>query len=266
MNKNMVLNMHNYKILKTIIIVVIFSFLNSCIFHTRDNTPKEKQPCRPQINENINQYIIGYGSLMNDSSRMITAPDAIHAYPIELHNFERVWGIHGRVSGVTFLLAVPKKDALMNAVYYKATDEDITKTDVREHDYCRIKVAKEDIVPLGLSVIPNGDYWIYSKEEKDISLPNQDFPMIQSYIDVFLDGCMQMQGRYQVSEFGARCIATTSGWDEKNWLNDRSMPKYSRAGDIALQNKDMIDIVLNNTFSSYKYLPYLPSEKIESRS
>ena len=48
--------------------------------------------CHPQINSSEQNFVVGYGSLMNDSSRMRTNPKAKNVYLVEVKNFERVWG------------------------------------------------------------------------------------------------------------------------------------------------------------------------------
>ncbi len=97
--------------------------------------------CHPQIDENQQNYIVGYGSLINDKSRQRTNPDATNVYPIDVKNFERVWGL--RASGSyrgTFLLAVPKESAHLNAVYYPTDYRGMQDADKREVGYCRYKL------------------------------------------------------------------------------------------------------------------------------
>ena len=47
-------------------------------------------------------YIIGYGSLMQASSRIRTDPHAQQAYPVEVKGFERVWGFMADITRLRF--------------------------------------------------------------------------------------------------------------------------------------------------------------------
>ncbi|GAB4224660.1 MAG: hypothetical protein Kow0076_7470 [Francisella sp.] len=121
-------------------------------------TPENSINCRPPVNAKINNYVIGYGSLMNKDSRKITVPKANYAFPIIVKGFERLWASRGEKSKATFLLAVPNTGYLMNAIYYKADASDISATDLREATYCRVKVPTKDITPLGIKSLPQGDF------------------------------------------------------------------------------------------------------------
>ena len=92
-----------------------------------------------------NNYIIGYGSLIERESRISTNPNAKIAEPIMIKNFERLFGHSGNNYKTTFLTLIEKKDAKVNAVYYAATLEDIAKTDQRERSYCRVKIDHKNL-------------------------------------------------------------------------------------------------------------------------
>jgi len=49
---------------------------------------------------------------------------------------------------------------------------------------------------------------------------------VQSYVDIFITGCLEMQERVTESGFNFvdQCILTTSGWS-KHWVNDRLYPR-----------------------------------------
>lgn len=55
----------NYKILATLVVAGLFSF--SSIY---------ADDCHPQVDANTPQYIVGYGSLMDASSKRLSEPDA----------------------------------------------------------------------------------------------------------------------------------------------------------------------------------------------
>ena len=103
-------------------------------------------------------------------------------------------GIHGGHYKTTFLTIIKDKGASLNAIYYPVNHNDIQGTDQRESGYCRVKVSAKNIIPLGLTILPEGSYWAYAQKNNDIEKPNKEYPLAQSYIDVFLDGCINTPG------------------------------------------------------------------------
>lgn len=207
-------------------------------------TPKHNINCRPEVNPNKDNYVIGYGSLMNKNSRQITVPDATYAAPILVSGFERLWASRGEKSRTTFLLAVPNKGYVMNAIYYKADAKDISATDLREASYCRVKIPRKDIVPLGIKSLPKGDFWMYVKDFKAAEFPNKNYPILQTYADVFMTGCLQTQAEFNLTEFGKLCFDTTYNWDLANWLYDRSNPRYIRYSQDTEKYRPQIDKII----------------------
>ena len=71
--------------------------------------PQMKSDCRPDFDSSQKQYIIGYGSLMQDESRQRTTPNTGLSYPVEIRGYRRGWYITGpRIGfGATFLGVVP---------------------------------------------------------------------------------------------------------------------------------------------------------------
>ena len=201
--------------------------------------------CRPGVNSKHTNFVVGYGSLMNKDSRRITVPEAEYAPPILVKNFERIWASRGNKSGATFLLAIPNKGYVMNAIYYKAKASDIAATDLREASYCRVKILSKDLLPLGVKSLPKGDYWMYVKEFSDAKFPTRDFPILQTYADVFMTGCLQTQADFNLTEFGQLCFNTTYNWDLANWLYDRTNPQYARYSKNTEKYRPQIDEIIH---------------------
>lgn len=208
-------------------------------------TPEDSIDCRPGVSSKRNNYVIGYGSLMNKDSRNITVPDATYAAPILVKNFERIWASRGNKSKATFLLGIPNKGYVMNAIYYKAKASDISATDLREASYCRVKIPRKDLLPLGVKSLPKGDYWMYVKDFKDAEFPTEKFPILQTYADVFLTGCLQTQADFNLTEFGKLCFKTTYNWDLANWMNDRPDPRYTRYSKNTEKYRTQIDSIIH---------------------
>lgn len=211
----------------------------------KSQTPEDSINCRPGVDSKRSNYVVGYGSLMNKDSRKITVPDATYAAPILVKNFERIWASRGNKSKATFLLAIPNKGYVMNAIYYKSTANEISATDLREASYCRVKIPSKDLLPLGVKSLPKGDYWMYVKDFKDAEFPIQNFPILQTYADVFLTGCLQTQAEFNLTEFGKLCFQTTYNWDLANWVNDRSDPRYARYSENTEKYRPQINGIIH---------------------
>lgn len=213
-----------------ILIGFLFSLLSS------NHEVKANETCYPTVNNSSQNFIIGYGSLMETKSRTLTEPSANDAYPIKVKGFQRLWGVNGGYYKTTFLTVIKKKDKWLNAVYYQANENDILNTDTRERDYCRTKVNRNDVEVLGLQSLPTGDFWIYTINPDKVTVPTSDYPIVQSYVDIFMSGCLEIQKRYQIPNFAEMCITTTDDWSSY-WINDRIHPRrplveIPKAGEI----------------------------------
>lgn len=210
----------------------------------QSQTPENTKDCRPEVDSKVNNYVVGYGSLMNKQSRQITVPNATFAAPVLVNGFERLWASRGYKSKATFLLAIPNKGYAMNAIYYESSAKEISATDLRESSYCRVKIPRKDLVPLGIKSLPKGDFWMYVKDFKDTKFPTRDFPILQTYADVFITGCLQTQAEFNLTEFGQLCFNTTYNWDLANWFYDRSNPRYARYSKNTEKYRTQIDKII----------------------
>ena len=196
--------------------------------------------CGPAPDPGRQQYVVGYGSLMQDESRERTSPHAGAAHPVEIAGFKRGWFARGASVGfsTTFLGVLPDRSSRLNAVIYQVDAAELAATDGRERAYCRTDVAPEDVKPLepGVTSVPDGQIWIYVSRPGGVARPDAKYPIVQSYVDVFLTGCLEQQERYGLTGFATECIATTADWSA-HWVNDRIYPRrpfvfQPRAGQI----------------------------------
>ena len=196
--------------------------------------------CGPAPDPTRLQYILGYGSLMQDASRERTSPHAGPAHPVELAGFRRGWFARGASVGfsTTYLGVLPDGQGRLNAVIYRVDAAELAATDRRERSYCRTRVPPEDVKSLerGAHSAPDGQIWIYVNRPASVARPDEKYPIVQSYVDVFLSGCLEQQERYGLTGFAEQCIATTDGWSA-HWVNDRIYPRrpfvfQPRAGQI----------------------------------
>src|SRR4051812_45055188 len=74
--------------------------------------------CNPPPDADRPQYIVGYGSLMQDESRQRTSPHSGPAHPIEIEGYRRGWFARGQTVGfsTTYLGAVRDGGSHLNAV------------------------------------------------------------------------------------------------------------------------------------------------------
>ena len=107
--------------------------------------PAGADDCHPALDPSKPQYIVGYGSLMQSSSKRMTEPNAGSNLPILVTGFQRAWNTHG-VYPTTYLGVRPSKSARMAAALYRDfLDEGKLGADAREMSYCRVAVAGASI-------------------------------------------------------------------------------------------------------------------------
>ena len=119
--------------------------------------------------------------------------------------------------------------------------------DAREIDYCRAAVAPARVEMLDASTVPSpSQIWIYVNKPESLAPPDAENPIVQSYVDIFITGCLELQPRVADPriDFVAECVRTTDGWS-KHWVNDRPMPRrpyiyQPRAWDIDQQLKRLL--------------------------
>jgi len=71
--------------------------------------------CHPELDPSLPPYVVGYGSLMQSSSKRMTEPDAGINLPVMVTGFQRSWSTHGSKYPTTYLGVRPAKAARMAA-------------------------------------------------------------------------------------------------------------------------------------------------------
>jgi hypothetical protein len=227
------------KLFFALIIIFFCSFSSQIQASTRN--------CNLNPSKNSKNYIIGYGSLMERESRIITNPQAHRAEPVLVKGFQRVWGQNGVNYKTTFLTLIEKKDAKLNAIFYSVNIENLLKTDQRESSYCRIKVDEKNLDFYGRKVnSKDANFWIYAATPDRLQKPSKTYPIAQSYVDIFINGCLQTQEEFKLQEFAKDCVQLTSDWSEQ-WVNDRLHARRP----FAIKNAVKIDQLLSQYFSNY---------------
>src|SRR5262249_15645895 len=183
------------------------------------------------------QWIIGYGSLMDRASRTRQAPRAQAAFPVQVAGFSVGWfhqlkATLGQSLSPTFLGAQQLENAVCGGVLYKVTESDLSATDDRETGYRRTPVALDALKLLtGAAVALKRDdrFWIYVSMEDYMGVPSKTFPLVQSYVDLCLNGSLEAAQSYPVTagHFPSWWIDTIDWQPVRQyghvcWLNDRA--------------------------------------------
>lgn len=201
-------------------------------------------------------YIFGYGSLIEKESRTRTNPEATDARPARVTGYLRGW-FHQFANHVgstcTFLGAIEEKSATINGVIYRV--DDFEKTKEREIGYKAIPVAADKIEMLDEAgpLDHRKNVYIFVSDPADISktgAPISAVPMVQSYVDICINGCLEIEALYPSAHgFVQEFIRTTTGWNAY-WVNDRIYPRrpfiyVPNASDIdrALQKGNVLNYV-----------------------
>jgi len=227
--------------------------------HRHQQQLPSQQQCHPDFDDNKSQYIIGYGSLIDEVSKRNTDDTAGTNYPIILSGYQRSWSVYGNLPGLNtiFLTVTYNVSSSFNGVIYKTIN--IISYDIREYIYCRLKVNETNLILLNdtrniLDI--NRQIWIYtskrshdSNESKSgttasattttppsqtttatiLTIPSRRFPIVQSYVDIFIRGCLNISKTYKYFDdsYAKMCISSTSYWPIRRgeWINDRIFPR-----------------------------------------
>ncbi|MDJ0653549.1 MAG: hypothetical protein QNJ40_05335 [Xanthomonadales bacterium] len=204
--------------------------------------------CHPDFDKDAPQYIVGYGSLMETASKKRSSPTAGPNIPVRVKGFAREWNTRGNTVGFSTTFLGVKTDAnahIVATVYRDPNPGDIKGTDGRETYYCRVAVPESNIELLVDDFVfpPDSHVWIYVNKPDSTFPPDARWPIVQSYVDIFMNGCLELNERTANPDFDLveACITTTRGWS-KHWVNDRL---YPRRAFIYEPNASKIDGYLN---------------------
>ena len=159
-------------------------------------------------------------------------------------------------------LIEPVMDLLVAQDTNKEVDQQERESTIYDHYYKNTfldsSANREDLA--GETTESEVRVWIYVPIPKYTVLANNNFPFLQSYVDVCMRGCLAISRAF-ADEFvegtygwypgdSRRCEFITTkdqdeDWDSPSsscWVNDREKPKYSRANkEYALEHTDALD-------------------------
>lgn len=208
---------------------------------------------------------------MFKASKDGTHPNTGESVPIRLKGYERSWISKGYpVSFSTTYLGVhasSNESSGINAVHFKIPNAAILNFyDSREVFYCReevdtskLNLITQDSIKKGLR---KGQYWIYFTRPDDRETPTEEYPIVQSYVDKFISGCLELETIHKLDGFAEECVHTTSSW-ESPWVNDRI---YPRRPYLYQKMAGQIDGLLNKTVhKAYKKIKLEGSKETKKK-
>jgi hypothetical protein len=184
------------------------------------------------LSDQPKNFIFGYGSLLNAASRAMTEGRPVPAIPARVSaelGFLRNWSDRSP-SGFTALgLRRPhpgEAAQTINGVLYAVEGTDMARFDAREQGYARLPVPRDMIQPVSWQALPpTGEIWIYVPMRpghapgEALPLADPEFPLLQSYIDVVVEGALDYGEAY-----AREVLETTADWS-RYWLNDRELAR-----------------------------------------
>jgi hypothetical protein len=171
------------------------------------------------------QYVFGYGSLIDSQCRVATSPSASYATPVNVFGIQRGW--FGRLDdvGPTYLSALPNPNSNCNGVIFKVSVQELEAIDEYESGYERKRIAPKNVIMLDDSKpVVEGEIWFYSCAVQRSATPES--PILQSYVDTCLNGCFEIEANFpkaQEAKFAVQFLKTSSDWS-KYLVNDRPQP------------------------------------------
>lgn len=123
-------------------------------------------------------------------------------------------------------------DATCNGVIYPVTEIELQELDYREGLYDRTEVKPTQIQLLnGAEAMPeDSTIWFYSlkpEEAENHKVPTATHPIVQSYVDICLNGCFEIEAMYPLAKaagYARLFVTATADWS-KYWENDRVYPR-----------------------------------------
>ncbi len=176
-------------------------------------------------------YFFGYGSLVNRLTH-----GYMPAHPATAHGWRRAWR-YTPDRQVAYLTAIPDADCTIQGLIAPVPGRGWATLDLREHAYERLQAEHQ----VDHDAPDARQIAIYAIAAEKLHLPDDDHPVLLSYIDVVIQGFLAEYGLAGVEAF----FETTTGW-EAPILDDRAAPRYPRAQQLTDHERDLVDRNLRN--------------------
>lgn len=164
--------------------------------------------------------IFGYGSLICADSRRRTGVGG-PAQAVEIEGIERRWSVPVPDYNGTAVGAHLNANSRCNGVIFIVDDDNLARFDERERGYDRHRFDWSQVQSLDDQPLPTHlPIWAYVGDSS--ATPQPESPILQSYLDVILNGCLSYG-----DAFTRRFLHSTSPWQHLH--DDRAAPLYPRA-------------------------------------
>jgi len=170
-------------------------------------------------------FFFGYGSLVNRRTH-----DYNEAYPARVSGWRRAWR-HSPIRAVSFLTVVPAEDYI-DGLIAAVPGADWAHLDARERAYERCEVSEQ----VSHSAPRKVDVAIYAIPDGRHHPPNDDNPILLSYLDTVVQGFLTEFGEAGVAHF----FESTDGWHAPI-LDDRARPIYPRHQPLRAEERALVD-------------------------
>ncbi|MCH8533074.1 MAG: gamma-glutamylcyclotransferase [Saccharospirillum sp.] len=164
--------------------------------------------------------LFGYGSLICNDSRSRTGLSGA-ALAVEVAGIARHWAVPVPDYQATAVGALEDPQSQCCGVIFQVDDANLARFDEREQGYNRIPLPWHQVRSLDANPLPT-EYPLWAYVGKGVEPPSPNQPIMQTYVDVILHGCLQFN-----EDFARRFLQTTQSW--QHLLDDRHNPGYPRA-------------------------------------
>lgn len=168
----------------------------------------------------------GYGSLVNTATHSYTEPR-----PATLQGWRRIWR-HATDRQIAYLSVHPVPEARIDGLLASVPRGDWAALDEREDGYDRHIIPEQTLSYQGPA--PHAPH-LYVASPGRYQDPQVDHPILLSYLDVVVQGFLQVFG----PEGAERFFQTTDGWCKI--LDDRAEPLYPRAQRLEASQQAFVD-------------------------
>ncbi|MHA6287342.1 hypothetical protein [Maricaulis sp. CAU 1757] len=188
----------------------------------------------------MTDYLLGYGSLLSRHSRETYSDVTSIALPVRVHGWRRGWTVRYADEAATYVGVRPDRARAIEAVLVETPLSPELRQ--RERGYAFSEIDPASIETLGASSsLPQGRFWMVVNSEHWRA--DADHPVVQSYVDTCLAGCLESGGEARVRAF----IRQTEMWDG-TWVNDRAetSPRYPRHTPLEKAEQALLDALLED--------------------
>jgi cation transport regulator ChaC len=252
-----------------------------------------------QYLERKRHYVFGYGSLICAQSRAVSVPTLAkrQSIPARIYGLVRTWNCRCQTPAATFLGVheinadgkVDQRRKSCVGVLIEVFENELEALDKREYGYQQQLISLDRVERVdglltmteqrdqykgtfldteGMKSSPTSSpahIWVYVPETSFMNPPTAEYPILQSYVDICLRGCLAISSLFlreflittlgwhpmEIVELQGTKLATLSDKGENktsntpyigSWSNDRHDPIYVRADKVySLENANHLD-------------------------